>query len=154
MNTQLTLNFNLTINLGGVGDRPAPRRAGLRPVKCIEGEALEAWDARDVLSDLAQHFKVSAPALEWNTRTSRGLYYPGRQKIIAGPKTWTGVETTLIHEFSHHLNSSRGGRKHDGNFWKTLVEVVIAWYGDPALYSWRSEYKTGQKLAQSRGWRR
>jgi hypothetical protein len=130
---------------------PTTTTTALRP-EALAGP-LGAHDVRSIVAALAQHFGVRAPAVNWTARTRRALYYPTRQSITIGPRTWTGAEFATLHEFAHHLNHVQcNGGGHDSSFWACVIKIARAWYGDPAKYGWRYEYKTGKTLAQRKGW--
>ena len=112
---------------------------------------------QEMLAMLADHFKVPVPSLryrrtDWNTG---GMYDPIKRRISTN-----GEESTVIHEFAHHLDrlSNKPRRSplprfaphypqrtrnahHDAPFRFALVKVATAWYGDPAKYAWAREYK-------------
>lgn len=57
-----------------------------------------------------------------------------------------GAEPLLLHEFAHYLAHSRSHFRphrtgdHGPAFHRALTDVAEAWYGDPYLYPWHTEY--------------
>lgn len=108
-------------------------------------------EATEAIVLLCREFDIEAPVISWSGRAKRGRYYSKHQRIALGPNCWRGVEYSMLHEFAHHLQYTRGGKMHDEKFWTALRDVTTAWFGNPAKYHWHSEYKTGQKIAAGLG---
>jgi hypothetical protein len=108
---------------------------------------------KEMISLLATEFKISEPFLVF-TRSTTGSYLPRSNRIKVGMRSWREIENLILHEFAHALTDFRYGRIrrtpygktiwHGPEFTRCLIEIINAWYGDQAKYSWNTEYKSLQ----------
>lgn len=82
------------------------------------------------------------------TRVSQ--YDSGRNRIVIGARCKTPLKT-LIHEFAHAVNHSRGGKHHGAAFYVCLREVAKRVLGSEDRYDWSHEYATLMKMAHRDG---
>lgn len=106
----------------------------------MESEILEASKL------LCSVFGIPEPKIEIKPRSKCGVYNHRLQRIRVGQNAWRGIMTSFLHEFAHHLTEirTRGAAINDPHglaFRHALLDVAEAWYGDPAKYSWSTEYK-------------
>lgn len=107
-------------------------------------------EIQECLELLSQVFGVPVPRLKV-TGGHGGMYVPLDSTVRIGRRTVGGSEFGVLHEFAHHLDFCRNGlgpkRFHGEVFFKCLVEVVKAWFGDPVRYLWKYEYQVIQRRA-------
>ncbi len=103
--------------------------------------------AIDIIERLSDHFGIEAPKAsyaKWKSgRTHTSGYYPGNKEIRLS-RSFT--IRSVLHEFSHALQYSKGGHNHDYIFWNSLYEVTQYYYGDFRKYNWKKEYPRGHKF--------
>lgn len=108
-------------------------------------------EARALVVRLFEHFGVPAPTVVWSGRVTTGRYTYG--VIRVGPAAWTGVESSVLHEFAHHLSWIRDKvLGHGSGFTNALIEVVGYHYGHPRGYAWHHEYPHLYRMARAMGW--
>lgn len=107
-----------------------------------------------VIRDLSKQFGLTGIALDWNGREKNGR--AGGWMIHLGPNVWRTVEQCLVHEFTHslviqrrhkHFGPLRSAAHHGPEFYQSLVAVAHAYFGNPRLYHWASEYQGIYKRA-------
>ena len=95
---------------------------------------------------LCERFGAPVPRLDWSGRSRNGRAWKDRIQI--GPRCWRGVEAALVHEVAHIVGYAKGkNHGHGPKFWTALESIAKVWYGDAALYPWRTEYKAGKGYA-------
>lgn len=122
---------------------------------------LKHADAVQCVRLLCAVTEVPEPDVNWSARNVRGSYQDWRGKfgtINVGPRVSDGI-AAVIHEVAHHhiaMNTPRPSRAerrwqamhrqrrtiHGRRFVETLTALATAWYGDPMLYPWETEYST------------
>jgi hypothetical protein len=121
-------------------------------------------DAASVINVVCWKLKIAPAKLHWETKGNRaknGLYQPLDKTIFVGPHTWRGLDC-LLHEIAHHVVKMKFGvacplrnfnrAQHGREFQLMLLAVVKTWYGNPDLYSWKTEYKRiGQFGSKQKG---
>ena len=104
-------------------------------------------DQRQLVT-LALAFHLPAPRLEYREQDS-GVYHPEDLLITlpidVGPfgRPFRSHETRLVHEFAHYLAHMRHGtpQGHNEMFCFALWDAAAAWYGDPLLYPWDTDFE-------------
>ena len=100
-------------------------------------------EAQKTISDLADHFKIYPPSLRWKRRRNpidtRSWYYVSKHVISLDI---SATLSTLLHEFAHALQDSRGDSQgHGPAFRQALLDVVTYYYkGDIDKYPWKWDY--------------
>ena len=125
--------------------------------------SLSLQDATDCVRLLCAVAEIAEPRINWGSRNVRGCYQERKGRfgtICVGPRVRDGI-AAVIHEVAHHWDamrrprlsraerrwhamSGRGSRRihHGAQFVASLTALAAAWYGDPLLYPWETEYKT------------
>jgi len=101
---------------------------------------------------LAEHYQIKRPIVKFSC-CKGGYYSPNLQIIKLSRHKITSPKALLdcfLHEFSHHLNSVRGGEMHDAGFKRSMWSVATYYYGDPLVYNWKQDYINVKKYFERR----